>query len=100
MSRLRQLDLVATIALAILIGLLGAFDLVGPAITGGATLATLGVLAAGSLHGRSVLARLAGSVHQLSREIGGHAGADRLLGPSTSGVDLDLRSPPTSASSG
>lgn len=92
MSRLRQWDLVATILLAIAIGLLGAFDLVGPAVTGGATLTTLGLLAAGSVHGRSTLAGLAHSVKQLSRELGDQAGADRLLSPSTSGVDLDLRS--------
>ncbi|MBU2668205.1 hypothetical protein KOI35_32305 [Actinoplanes bogorensis] len=91
MSRLRQLDLVSTIALALVVGLLGAFDIVGPAITGGATLTTLGLLAAGSLHGRSALAGLTRSVRQLGREIGDHAGADRLLAPSTSGVDLDLR---------
>lgn len=92
MSRLRQLDLVATVALALAIGLLGALDVVGPAVTGGATLTTLGLLALGSLHGRSDLAGLTRTVERLGREVTGHAGADRLLGQSTSGVDLDLRS--------
>lgn len=92
MSRLRQLDLIATVALAIAVGLLGALDVVGPAVTGGATLTTLGLLALGSLHGRSAMAGLSRSVERLGREVGDHAGADRLLAPSTSGVDLDLRS--------
>ncbi|WP_250008217.1 hypothetical protein [Actinoplanes sp. M2I2] len=92
MSRLRQLDLVTTVVLAVTVGLLGAFDVVGPAVTGGATLTTLGLLAIGSLQGRTTLAGLTRSVQRLGREIGDHAGADRLLAPSTSGVDLDLRS--------
>jgi len=90
MSRLRQFDLVVTIVLAVAVGLLGAFDVVGPAITGGATLTTLGLLAIGSLQGRTTMAGLSRSVQQLGREIGDHAGADRLLTPSTSGVDVDL----------
>lgn len=92
MSRLRQLDLVITIAAAVAVGLLGAFGMVGPAVTGGATLTTLGLLAVSSLHGRSMLTGLTNSVRQLTRKIGDHASADRVLSPSASGADLDLRS--------
>ncbi|SCF49517.1 hypothetical protein GA0070216_13521 [Micromonospora matsumotoense] len=92
MTRVRQLDLVITIAVAIAVGLLGALGVVGPAVTGGATLTTLGLLAVSSLLGRSALTGLTRSVKQLGWEIGDRASADRLLGPSTSGVDLDLRS--------
>lgn len=86
----RVLDLVLTIAVAIAVGLLGAFDLVGATITGGVTLTTLGLLAASSLHGRSSLGALTRSVTELGRNLGDHASADRLLTPSTSGIDLDL----------
>jgi hypothetical protein len=92
MSRLRQLDLVATIASSIAVGVLGAFDVVGPAVVSGATLGVLGLLAIGSLHGRSALAGLTDSVRQFGRHIGDHAAADRLLNPSAAGMDLDLRS--------
>jgi hypothetical protein len=93
----RALDLVLTIAVAVAVGVLGALDVVGPTVTGGATLTTLGLLAFSSLHGRSALGTLARSVSELGRtmsELGrtvsDRTSADRLLAPSTSGVDLDL----------
>lgn len=86
----RALDVVLTIAVAITVGLLGAFDVVGPAVTGGVTLTTLGLLAATSLHGRSSLGALTRSVTELGRNLSERTSADRLLTPSTSGVDLDL----------
>ncbi|MEU8229177.1 hypothetical protein AB0C12_06155 [Actinoplanes sp. NPDC048967] len=86
----RALDLVLTIAVAVAVGVLGALDVVGPAVTGGATLTTLGLLALSSLHGRSTLGALARSVTELGRTMSDRASADRLLAPSTSGVDLDL----------
>ncbi|MFI7543501.1 hypothetical protein [Actinoplanes sp. NPDC049599] len=86
----RALDLVLTVALALAVGVLGAFDVVGPAVTGGATLTTLGLLAASTLHGRSSLGALTRTVAELGRNLSERAGADRLLTASTSGVDLDL----------
>jgi hypothetical protein len=86
----RALDLVLTITVALAVGVLGAFDVVGPAVTGGATLTTLGLLAISSLHGRSSLGELSRTVAELGRGLGDRTSADRLLAPSTSGVDLDL----------
>lgn len=86
--RARQLDLVLTVAVAVAVGLLGAFDIVGPTVIGGATLTTLGLLALSSLHGRAAVQSLARSV----TELGDRASADRLLTPSTPGADLDLGS--------
>ncbi len=92
--RARQLDLVVTIAVALAVGLLGTFDVVSPAVTGGATLATLGLLAVGSLHSRTAVQSLTTNVAELSHltheHLGDNATADRLLAASTSGVDLDL----------
>ena len=90
MMTTRALDLVLTITVAIAVGVLGAFDVVGPAVTGGATLTTLGLLAISSLHGRSSLGALNRSVTELGRGLSDHTSADRLLAASTSGVDLDL----------
>jgi hypothetical protein len=91
MFPMRQLDLLVTVAAAVTIGVLGAFDVVGPAVTGGATLTTLGLLAVGSLQGRAALTGLTRTITHLGRGLGERATADRLLVPSTSGVDLDLR---------
>lgn len=86
----RALDLVLTIAVALAVGVLGALDVVGTAVTGGATLTTLGLLAISSLHSRSTLGTLTRSVAELGRSLPDRASADRLLAPSTSGVDLEL----------
>jgi len=90
-ASVRHLDLVATVLLALAVGVLGAFDVVGPAITGGATLTTLGLLAASSLNGRSQLQTLTTTCTELSRQhLNGRCTADRLLSVSTSGVGLEL----------
>ena len=89
MIRVRQLDLVLTIAVAVLVGVLGALDVVGPTITGGATLTTLGLLAISSLHSRSAMHSLTRSVRALGDRVGGGTSADRLLSPATgTGPDL------------
>jgi hypothetical protein len=90
MMMLRALDLVLTISMALGVGLLGAFDVVDPAVTGGVTLTTLGLLAVSSLHGRSRLGALTRSVTELGRDLSDRTSADRLLAPSTSAVDVDL----------
>ncbi|GAA2905180.1 hypothetical protein Acy02nite_86090 [Actinoplanes cyaneus] len=87
---LRRFDLLLTIAMALLVGVLGALDLVSPAVTGGTTLATLGLLAISSLHSRSALAALNQSVADLDHDLNGRGSADQLLGRSTFGADLDL----------
>jgi hypothetical protein len=90
MLRLRQLDLVLTVVAAVVVGVLGVLDVVGSAVIAGATLTTLGLLALSSLHGRSALHSLTHSVRELGDHLGDRISADRLLSPSTSGVDLDL----------
>lgn len=87
---LRSFDLALTIAVALAVGVLGALDLVSPAATGGATLATLGLLAMSSLRTHSSLAALNRSVHELDRTVTGTTSADDLLHSSTSGGHLDL----------
>ncbi|GAA2563399.1 hypothetical protein GCM10010435_39340 [Winogradskya consettensis] len=91
MLRVRQLDLVVTIAAAVAVGILGTFDVVSTAVTGGATLTMLGLLAVSSLHSRTTQQNLAGDVAELSRLTRQHLGGrDRLLAASTSGMDIDL----------
>lgn len=90
MFRVRQFDLVFTVAVAVIVGVLGALDVVGPTVVGGATLTTLGLLALSSLHGRSAVQSLTHSVTELRRHVGDRASADQLLSPSTPGTDLDL----------
>jgi hypothetical protein len=88
--RVRQLDLVLTIAVAVVVGTLGALDLVGPAVTGGATLTTLGLLAMSSLKGRSAVHSLTRTVSELGARVGDQVSADGVLSPSRPGADLDL----------
>jgi hypothetical protein len=87
---LRRFDLVLTIAIALVIGVLGALGMVSATVTGGATLTTLGLLALSSLHSRTALANLNRTVTQFDRDMNQAGSADHLLGRSTSGVDLDL----------
>lgn len=86
----RQFDLTLTITVALAVGVLGVFDVVGPAVVGGATLTTLGLLAVSSLHGRSAVGTLTRSVTELATQISDRTSADRLLSASRSGVDLRL----------
>ncbi|WP_203822256.1 hypothetical protein [Paractinoplanes ferrugineus] len=54
----QSLDLIATLAVSLVVGTLGMLDLAGGPILSGATLATLGVLAAGTLHTRLQMSAL------------------------------------------
>ncbi|GAA2644775.1 hypothetical protein [Paractinoplanes durhamensis] len=83
----QSLDLVATLAISLTIGALGMLDLADGPILAGATLATLGVLAAGALHSRFQISDLLRITRQ---SLVDPPAADRLLHPSTSGVDADL----------
>jgi hypothetical protein len=76
----QSLDLVATIAISLTIGALGMLDLADGPLLSGAILATLGVLAAGSLHSRFQL----GGLLELTRRVVETPPADRLLHSSTS----------------
>jgi hypothetical protein len=82
----RSLDLVLTSAVALVVGVLGMLDLAGSSVLAGATLATLGVLAAGSVTARFQMHGLA----DLTRSATEPPSADRLLTTSTSGLDVDL----------
>ncbi|MDI6104392.1 DUF5919 domain-containing protein [Actinoplanes sp. NEAU-A12] len=86
----RVLDSALTIAIAIIVGVLGAFDVIDPEVTGGATLATLGLLAVSSLRGRSALSAMDRSVAELGRDLGDRAGHARVLEPSGCGSEVDL----------
>jgi hypothetical protein len=83
----QSLDLVATVALALAVGVLGMLDVADGPILSGATLATLGVLAAGTLRSRS---QIGGLVELTRQHLVDPPAADRLLHSSTSGVDADL----------
>jgi uncharacterized protein DUF5919 len=81
----RSLDLLLTLAVAVTVGTLGMFDVAGGPVLAGATLATLGVLALGSLTTRA-------QMRAVSTGLAGLAAppTDRLLSASTSGADADL----------
>jgi hypothetical protein len=83
----QSLDLVVTLIIALVVGALGMLDLAGASILAGATLATLGVLAAGTLHSRL---QVNGLVELTRQHLVETPPADRLLHSSTSGVDADL----------
>lgn len=90
----RNLDLYATFAIALTIGLLGAFDVVDTEIVAAATLATLAFVAVGSLGTRRQIASMESATRDLGlqlRQFGGVVSADEFLSPSTSGLDVDLR---------
>jgi hypothetical protein len=83
----RSVDLIATLAISLTVGLLGMLDLTTGPLLSGATLATLAVLAAGALHSRIQL----GGLLELTRErLVEPPPADRLLHASTSAADVDL----------
>lgn len=82
----RSLDLIITLVVAVVVGVLGMLDLAGGPVLAGATLATLGVLAMSTLTGRTQLQNLI----DLTRRLGDHPSADRMLTTSTSAVDVDL----------
>ncbi|MEV4350621.1 hypothetical protein AB0J83_39695 [Actinoplanes sp. NPDC049596] len=83
----QSLDLIATLALSLTIGLLGMLDLADGPLLSGATLAALGVLVAGALHSRF---QMGGLVELTRRHLVETPPADRLLRPSTSAAGADL----------
>jgi hypothetical protein len=90
----RNLDLYATFAIALTIGLLGVFNIVDTGIVAAATLATLAFVAVGSLGTRRQVAAMESATRDLGlqlRQFGGVVSADEFLSPSTSGLDVDLR---------
>lgn len=88
MVRLWQsLDLIATLVVSLVVGTLGLLDLAAGPILAGATLTTLGVLAAGTLHSRL---QMNGLVELTRRHLVETPPADRLLRRSTAGADADL----------
>jgi hypothetical protein len=83
----RSVDLVATLAISLTVGVLGMLDLAGGPLLSGATLATLAALAAGALHSRL---QLGGLIELTRQRLIEKPPADRLLHSSTSGADADL----------
>jgi Domain of unknown function (DUF5919) len=89
-----QAELYLTMVISLVVGVLGMLDVVNPEMLAGATLATLGLVAAASLGARSQLTSLAGTTADLAtlvRELPATGtSADRLLSGSTSGLDVEL----------
>jgi hypothetical protein len=83
----QSLDLIATLAVSLVVGTLGILNLTDGPVLSGATLATLAVLAAGALHARFKMDGLLDLTRQSLAET---PPADRLLHTSTSGIDADL----------
>ena len=90
----RSFDLVVTLAVSLTVGVLGMLNVADPAILAGATLATMGVVATGTLSARLQMRGLATTGAELAelarRHLTEPAPADRLLSVSTSAADLDL----------
>lgn len=89
----RHLDVYFMLLLSFVVGVLGMFNVVDPGVVAAATLATLGVVAVGSLSGRTRIAALTSATTELvavmrEAEI---PSADRVLAASTSGLDMQLR---------
>jgi hypothetical protein len=90
----RNLDLYVTFAIAFSIGLLGVFNVVNGEIIAAATLATLALVAIGSLGTRRQVAAQEAATAELTellRRPGHDVSADQFLSPSTSGLDVELR---------
>ncbi|MET0422299.1 MAG: hypothetical protein ABW046_00395 [Actinoplanes sp.] len=83
----QSFDLVITLAVSLAVGTLGMLNLADGPVLAGATLATLGVLAAGTFHTRI---QVGGLLDLTRRHLTEQPPADRLLHPSTSGIDADL----------
>ena len=81
----RSLDLLLTLAVALGVGALGILGVASTPVLAGATLATLGILAMGSLTTRAQLRAVDAGLAGLAAP-----SADRLLSASTSGADADL----------
>lgn len=83
----QSLDVVITLAVSLTVGILGMLNLSNGSVLAGATLATLTVLAAGTLHSRF---QLNGLLLLARRHFVEPPAADKLLRSSTSGSDADL----------
>ena len=90
----RHADLHLTVAVALVLGVLGVFDVVDSRVLAGATLTTLGALAWSLLHGRAQMHRLSAATAELTTATREHLSerdaVDRVLGVSRSGADVDL----------
>ena len=87
MARIWQsLDLIATLVVSLTVAALDLLNLAGGPLLSAATLATLGVLAAGALHSRFQVSELI----ELTRQVVDPPPAGRLLRSSTSGADAEL----------
>jgi hypothetical protein len=90
----RDLDLYATFVIALVVGLLGVFNVVNSGIIAAATLATLALVSIGSLGTRRQVAALEAAtrdLYEVVRTAGAGASADHYLSPSTSGLGVELR---------
>lgn len=88
-----HLDFYFMLLLSFVVGVLGMFNVVDSAIVAAATLATLGVVAIGSLAGRTRLAALTTATSELVTMMrdADAPSAERVLTPSTSGLSIELR---------
>jgi hypothetical protein len=91
----RNFDLYVTSLIALMVGVLGAFEVVNASVLAAATLATLGLVAVGSLGGRHQIASLTSTITELAtlvtQGLAETPSADRLFSASTSGLDVELR---------
>jgi hypothetical protein len=85
----RHLDLHLTLLISLVVAVLGAADVVDAGVLAGATLATLGIVAAGTRRVRIQLDGVSASTARLAARTGEQS-ADRLLATSASGSDIDL----------
>ena len=86
----RHADLYLTVVVALVLGVLGVFDVVDAGVLAAATLTTLGVLALSLLNGRVQMHRLAATTAELTAHLDGRVPAGRVLAVSRSGADVDL----------
>jgi hypothetical protein len=85
----RHLDLAVTVLITLIVGVLAALNVTGPAVLAGATLSTLGLITVGSLHGRLQQRSLSSAIAELSSLTNEHLRGG-VLTSSTSGTGLDL----------
>jgi hypothetical protein len=83
----QSLDLVVALAISLTVGTLGVLNLADGPVVSGATLATLGVVAAGALHSRF---QMGGLLELTRQQLVDTPPAGRLLRTSTSGADASL----------
>jgi hypothetical protein len=89
LAGVRHLDLAITVLITLIVGVLAALNVTGPAVLAGATLSTLGLITVGSLHGRLQQRSLSAAIAELSSLTHEHLRGG-VLTSSTSGAGLDL----------